>query len=174
MGSTNFKLRFSPKDIAYWASRYNYSRGEEGMPELGQKAYKQGYLTSAELLQFFVWKTGGRGQSRCKKNLESYVRELTGISFKTKEERLQVEVLTLLDGVEWPVASAILHFVFPGKYPILDFRALWSLGIDKPPMYNYTFWKAYTDTCRDLAKATKVDMRTLDRALWQYSKENQR
>lgn len=169
-----FKLRFSQDKIKNWAEHYNYSRGEEGMPELGQKARQQGYLTKEELLQFFIWKTGGRGKSRCERNSESYVQELTGISFKTAEERLQAEILTLLDGVDWPVASAILHFIFPEKYPILDFRALWSLGIDKVPTYNYQFWKEYTDACKMLAKANNVDMRTLDRALWQYSKENQK
>ena len=170
---TDFTLRFDPNEINDWASRYSYSRGEEDVTELGVKAHKQGYLTRGELLQFFDWKTGGRGRSRCEKNSDSYVRELTGLSFTTKEDRLRIEVLTLLDGVQWPVASAILHFVFPEKYPILDFRALWSLGIEKPPVYNYPFWKAYIDTCQVLAHANNVGLRTLDRALWQYSKENQ-
>lgn len=167
------KPRFKQNRIKYWASRYSYSRGEEEVTELGVKARKQGHLTKDELLQFFDWKTGGRGRSRCEKNSDSYVEELTGISFTTKEDRLRIEVLTLLNGVQWPVASAIMHFVFPENYPILDFRALWSLGVEKPPVYNYPFWKEYTDTCRALAKASNVDLRTLDRALWQYSKENQ-
>lgn len=174
MDSIMFKLRFKSNTINYWASRYSYSRGEEGVIELAEKARKQRFMTKEDLIYFFDWKTGGRGRSRCLKNSSSYVKELTRFAFAAKEERLRIEVLTLLDGVRWPVASAILHFVFPDKYPLLDFRALWSLGIDPPPPYNYLFWKAYTDFCRTMSKANNVGLRTLDRALWQYSKENQR
>lgn len=32
----------------------------------------------------------------------------------------------------WGVASVILHFAYPDDYMILDFRAVWSLGIRQP------------------------------------------
>ena len=143
------------------------------MAELGKQARIQGYLTKDELLRFFDWKTRRRGRSRCLRNDENYIKEITRFAFTTSEDRLRIEVLTLLDGVQWPIASAILHFVFPENYPILDFRALWSLGIEKPPPYCFRFWKAYTDTCKMLSEANNISLRTLDRALWQYSKEKQ-
>ncbi len=71
------------------------------------------------------------------------------------------------------MASVILHFFHSEPYPILDYRALWSLGIDEPPYYKYDFWWGYVRICRDLAEANAVCMRTLDKAMWQYSKENQ-
>ena len=71
------------------------------------------------------------------------------------------------------MASVILHFFHPEPYPILDYRALWSLSIDEPSYYKYNFWWEYVRICRDLAEANAVDMRTLDKAMWQYSKENQ-
>ena len=58
-------------------------------------------------------------------------------------------------------------------YPIIDYRALWSLGVTDPPPYTFDFWWAYTEHCRALAKKYRASMRVLDRALWQYSKENQ-
>ena len=58
-------------------------------------------------------------------------------------------------------------------YPILDYRALWTLGVEKPPAYHFDLWSAYTQYCRELAREIGVSMRDLDRALWQYSKENQ-
>lgn len=79
----------------------------------------------------------------------------------------------LLDGVSWPVASVLLHFGSCDRYPILDFRALWSLRIKVPKQYDFGFWWAYTLYCRSLADEHNVSMRTLDRALWQYSKEKQ-
>ena len=42
-----------------------------------------------------------------------------------------------LRGVGVPVASALLHFAVPERYPILDFRALESLG-DRRRRTHYT------------------------------------
>jgi len=75
-------------------------------------------------------------------------------------------VLLLLNGVHWPTASVILHFCHADPYPILDVRALWSLGIDANTVpYNFEFWNEYTQFCRKLAGEAKVTMRELDRAL---------
>jgi hypothetical protein len=41
------------------------------------------------------------------------------------------------------------------------------------PYYDFDLWWCYVCTCREIAAQAGVDMRTLDRALWQYSKENQ-
>jgi hypothetical protein len=82
-------------------------------------------------------------------------------------------ILRSLEGVEWPTASVILHFCDRGPYPILDYRALWSLGYARPPTYTYEFWNAYTGFLRALSRDTGRDMRTVDKALWQYSKEHQ-
>jgi len=72
-------------------------------------------------------------------------------------------------------ASVLLHFGYRDLYPILDFRALWSLSVEPPKEgYDFEFWSAYTTHCRELARQAEVDMRTLDRALWQYSSDNQK
>jgi hypothetical protein len=67
----------------------------------------------------------------------------------------------------------ILHFFHRDRYPILDFRALWSLHCEVPKQYDFRFWQEFTEFCRGLAEQTGASMRTLDRALWQYSKEKQ-
>jgi len=56
----------------------------------------------------------------------------------------------------------------------LDFRALWSLGLSEPKQYDFQFWWTYAQFCRKLAVESNVTMRILDRALWQFSKENQK
>jgi hypothetical protein len=93
---------------------------------------------------------------------------------RAKTEAVRIGVLTVLTGVGWPVASVILHLCHDDCYPILDFRAIWSVKAAQPSSYTLAFWLAYTQHCRALAEECKVDMRTLDRALWQYSKERQR
>lgn len=71
------------------------------------------------------------------------------------------------------MASVMLHFSFPESYPVLDFRALWSLRIDQPKRYCFDFWTAYTGACRKLAEQARVTLRALDQALWEYSKQHQ-
>jgi hypothetical protein len=107
-------------------------------------------------------------------NTPEYVQEITGIALQAKEERVRIEVLTLLDGVGWPTASVILHFFHKDPYPILDFRALWSLSLKVPNEYDFTFWWTYVECCRQLASECGLTMRRLDQALWQYSKEKQK
>jgi len=46
--------------------------------------------------------------------------------------------------------------------------------IKAPNVYNYDLWIAYVNYCRKLSKELKVSLRTLDRALWQYSEEKQK
>ena len=72
-----------------------------------------------------------------------------------------------------PARSVVLHFFHNDPYPILDFRALWSISLDVPSQYDFDFWWNYVEYCRALSTESHLDMRQLDRALWQYSKENQ-
>ena len=172
-----FKIRFKQNNIASWADKYIEAMRKKDRKEeerirkvLVPKIRKRGYLKKQDLIEICDWKTRRRAHKHYKKNSPKFIKEVTKLMFSTKEERLRIEILTLLDGVRWPVASAILHFVFPKKYPILDFRALWSLSVAVPNKYTYDFWQDYCDCCRKLAKGNKVDLRTLDRALWKYSK----
>jgi hypothetical protein len=67
----------------------------------------------------------------------------------------------------------LLHFGHPDPCPILDFRALWSLGLETPPVtYKFVFWWEYVQFCRQLAADLGLSMYELDRALWQFSAEN--
>ncbi|MBI4851367.1 MAG: hypothetical protein HY819_06015 [Acidobacteria bacterium] len=39
--------------------------------------------------------------------------------------------------------------------------------------YSFSFWWDYVLFCREIAERNSISMRVLDRALWQYSKDNQ-
>jgi len=167
----NFHLRFSADDIPQWAG--NYKDSDDTPTRLGKMAKARGFITREEFLAIGKWKSP-RSRPHQERNEDEFVREVTGVALGTTGERLRIEVLTLLDGVDWPTASVLLHFAHHERYPILDFRALWSLSIEQAPsQYDFEFWSEYTRFCRDLADRAGVDMRTLDRALWEYSKENQ-
>lgn len=120
------------------------------------------------------WKTRGRSEWRCKLNTEADVRTATALALATQDERERVSALVGLQGVQLSTASVLLQLARPTLYPIIDYRALWSLGIDEAPaFYSFGFWWGYVHACRALATDAGVSMRGLDRALWQYSKEHQ-
>jgi len=48
---------------------------------------------------------------------------------------------------------------------------LHALGVAPRASYTFPFWEAYVTACLDLAERARVDGRTLDQALWQWSKE---
>lgn len=137
-------------------------------------AFRQrGYLTMGDLVLLTQWKSP-RNLPRVRQNSDGFVGEVTTISLSghTPEE-LRIKILTILDGVQWSIASVVLHFVFPDQYPILDYRVIWSLQEPQPATYKFDFWMQYTQFCQGYIREHNVSMRSFDRALWTYSKENQ-
>ncbi|MDW3647637.1 MAG: hypothetical protein R8P61_11265 [Bacteroidia bacterium] len=168
-----FELRFDKKDLLKFAERFEY-QSDQDMFLIGESAKRNKFLSYEDFISICAWKTP-RSKPKVESNDEAYVKEITNISFTTKSDQLRIEILTLLNGVGWPTASTILHFCHREEFPILDFRALYSLGLDSiPNQYKYNFWKEYTTYCRFLSKELNLDLRTIDKGLWQYSKENQK
>jgi len=132
----------------------------------------RGFARRDEFLVLCDWKSR-RPSKRYRENSAGLIEEATHVALGSGREEMKIGVLLILSGVSWPVASVILHFCDRGKYPILDVRALASLGVDPPPSpYTFKFWMAYTRYTRSLSRATGLSMRQLDRALWQWSKES--
>ena len=169
------ELRFPHSEIPMFAARYNEEMRERDihltaaiMEDVFPSYARKGFLTKKEFLTVCAWKTP-RSKPRCESNDEELIREVSALSRTTKSELMRIQIWTLLAGVKWPTASVFLHFAFPDRYPILDFRALWSLKTDVPAQYTFAFWSAYADFCRDLSRRAGISMRVLDQALWKYS-----
>ena len=167
-----FQLRFTEQEIPPWASLYSYPGEDKIVKVLAPRARQRGHLTRHQFLALCKWKTP-RSRPKCEQNSAARIREATRLAFATSDDQAKIGILRLLDGVDWPTASVLLHFCDELPFPILDYRALWSLGYGKPPSYTYPFWQAYTAYTRELSRRTGHSMRQVDRALWQYSKENQ-
>ncbi|HXQ34322.1 MAG TPA: hypothetical protein VN843_09935 [Anaerolineales bacterium] len=172
-GKYSFKIRFNKKAIREWAGKYDVDYDSEIETIIAPRVKARGYFLREEFIRLCRWKTP-RSQSKVASNPANYIEAVTQVALSTPNERLRIEVLLLLNGVRWPTASVVLHFCHTEPYPILDVRALWSIGIDANTIpYNFDFWNEYTQYCRKLANEANVTMRELDRALWQYSKEHQ-
>lgn len=170
-----FRLQFDVSLIPSLASRYAYA-GEKEVEDVLSSipgVQDRGFMTLTDLEKLAYWKSK-RSAGRVRNNLETYVRSVSEFALATSDERARIQSLTILDGVGWPSASCILHFFHRDPYPIFDFRALQSLGVEVPSRVTFEFWWTYVEYLRDLAETVGTDMRTLDRALWQWSKEHGR
>ncbi|HTE63197.1 MAG TPA: hypothetical protein VK631_22780 [Solirubrobacteraceae bacterium] len=156
-----------------WASRYADDVGDDKVIDAIAPAVRaRGHFLRDEFLDTYRWKTH-RTLRHAQKYSEAEIADVTGVAFRQTDEKLRIGLLRALDGVDWPVASTLLHVGLSPDYPIIDFRALWSLGSTMPAYVNFEFWWAYVACCRALAGDAGVTVRELDKALWAYSEANQ-
>jgi len=168
--------KFSKKQVLELSKKYSYrATGELALTEKEIKDWlkKHKHLDKKRFVRLCLWKSS-RQKRNYNKNKDSLIREITGFSFSTRNEEVRIKSLLVLTGVSYPVASTILHFAFPKRYPIMDFRVIWSLDWNQPKRYTFDFWQKYCNEIRKLSKKFNLPIRTIDKALWTYSKENQR
>lgn len=126
------------------------------------------YLTRRELVWLGEWKTP-RIRPLIARNTAADVRGLTAAAFMTKDEARRLRLLLGLSGVGVPVASVVLHFAAPARYPVYDVRvltALRRLGGRRRFPPTPAGWLGYVECLRALARRHRVSLRTLDKALW--------
>jgi len=171
MAESRFVLQFDVSEIPRLAARYLVD--DQGADDEALRAGREissGSYSRDNLQVIFRWKTGGRGISRLNRNTDEEIADALQLAVRAAADRSAVAVLCGLNGV--PVASAILTVINPERFTIIDFRALESLGItDRQAYYTIDFLIDYIQFCRGLASQCRVGLRTLDRALWQWSKE---
>ncbi len=165
-----FALQFPADDVPQLAARFSYGKPDDDCLAAGAAARARGSFTRDELILICAWKTE-RSKSRVATNTETEVEFATAQALRTDDEGKRMEALTSLAGVGVPTASALLFFAFPNDYPILDRRALESLGQKWRTVYPTPYWTNYLLACRRIAGELGVPIRTLDKALWQASKE---
>jgi hypothetical protein len=166
-----FVLQFDPAQIGALAARFGDAAGDGRPAAVGAAAALRGHYTRAEFLALCEWKSP-RSRPLVAANPAGAVRVATLRALApAADERERIEALLALRGIGMPTASVLLHFAMPDRYPILDVRALEALGVTGRTSYPVTFWLAYVDACRALAARHAVSLRTLDKALWQASKE---
>ena len=168
IGGLNLKLPDN-FDIAHYEA--TYSDDDTPIERIVTEVTERGYLTKSDLIEVSRWKSKERNVGRVKKNSDNFVEEITraALCLDTPEPE-RVSGLCRLHGVAWATASAILHWFHKDPYPIWDRPASEAIEFEKSQYKNdFERWDAYMSFCRNVAAQKGVDMRTLDRALWQYS-----
>lgn len=161
---------FTQEWIEVLAGRYEYV-DDDGAKLAGERSATSGAYSRRDFLTVVRWKSA-RALPRASRNDDEAVAEATAAAFDAPDEQARMTAVTSLMGVGAPIASALLHFAFPDRFPILDFRALETLG-DRTTATQYSpaFWERYVERCQAIAGDAGVSIRDLDKALWQWSKE---
>jgi len=85
----------------------------------------------------------------------------------------KLRILDDLYGIGVPVASTILHFIYPDTFPIMDIRvteALCDFGHLTVKSRSQTNYKKFHEIILKIVKETNCSIRELDRALFAYHK----
>jgi hypothetical protein len=148
----------------------SWARGERALKRRLAERRARGrlYYTRTELRWVGAWKTP-RIRPQIARNGEAAVRTLTEAAFLVSDEGTRLRLLLALRGVGVPVASVLLHFAAPHRYPVYDVRvrqALRRLGLRRSFPPTASGWMAYTAILSRLAAGFQVSLRTLDKALW--------
>ena len=136
------------------------------------------YLTAKDLEQIFKWKLRtqfGRQTKIRLNNTDENIALITRTTFllthnnKDIETALRLKSLTLIYGVEIPVASSILTLCYPEKYSVIDFRN-WR-QIFKPKTkktyYSTNEYNEYLKRIKSLADKFEFTTQQIDMAIWQ-------
>lgn len=150
------------------------------------KKQKVKFLCKEDFLKIVNWKSS-RAKGKAEINDPQKVISITKISFNLQDvsidedilDETRIEILTLLDGVQIPVASVLLTVLDHQRYTIIDkwvrtvikeisrFREIeWK---DTPSKR----WVQYCKECRKISSELNVSLRDFDNDLWQYGKSSQ-
>ena len=149
----------------------------EALPE----AFEKGTWTQEDVEWIIKWKVGNAFEKPVlgyfRNNDDAIIRDNVERAVQKSNIRAKIESLTSLSGVGVPVASAILLFINPERFTVIDDRA-WrvlhetgylpqELSAD-PSVEEYLM---YLGSCWALANEYDVSLRTLDMALWALDTE---
>ena len=136
-------------------------------------------LSRGEFLDLCYWKSP-RSIRRCEKNSAKKVEEVSRKVLSTSSEKKRLELLTSLNGVSIPTASAILALTDPRNYGVIDIR-VWQLLLalnsvrGNPKGQNFTFkeWFHYLKILRYHAKRLDTSVRLVELTLFKFHQDHQ-
>ena len=134
-----------------------------------QEAGGLGYLPKELFVRVAKWKSV-RNTRRYESNPDDKIRAQTTAAFQA-DDATAINALRELDGVALRTASAILHWMRPDEFPILDYRVMAALGEPAPKSYeDVHFYIGIADRVKGLSRKHSLNLRTMDRALWTWDK----
>jgi len=176
-----FQLQPAEADLQQLAEQYWQKAGErehglESAAFEAGEAIRNGDYSLANLEAIVRWKSERAVQYLIGNSNEKIRRVLTVAASPNSTTEAAIRALLELHGVDMTLASAIMAAIFPDRYTVLDFRSLEALGHAR---HDVQFYEEYVAFCKRLAESNIVKpqselpgptpLRTLDRALWEWS-----
>ncbi len=159
--------------------KISYASKEERLFEkIGNDIKNRKYLTKNNFLEIVRWKSV-RAIRKAEDNSDEVIEKITKFAFEVDSEEIKMRVLTSLNGVSIPMASAILTITYPEKYGVIDIRAwhsLYNLGLVKyrKDVFNIKDWLLYLKIIRQLSNDYDFTPRQIDKAMFMYDKINRK
>lgn len=135
------------------------------------------FLTEAELERIFKWKLlsqYGRGAALRAQNTDRVYQLVTRAAFEIKavdwnyEATVRIGILTALQGVGVPVASAILALTQPDRYCVIDFRGWRAVFGTERRDLTVANYREYVAEVSRLARELGWPIQEVDLAIWEY------
>ncbi len=159
--------------INRWQPKYDEKEHDEGEYREIIKCLNDKKSISKELFERILrWKSDRIMGKIDWDNFEQYESILDKLPLVSDREKLNL--LVALPGIGIPFASTILHFILPGRFPIIDIRTVEALS-----HFNYIDWRAinterYWEFCKVMNEIKihlkEFNLREIDRALFAFHK----
>ncbi|MBA7685235.1 hypothetical protein ES703_93653 [subsurface metagenome] len=174
-------LNISKEFVERWSDEYDKRSDEHIEVKVEReirdwlaKQHEPKYLDKEHFVKLGWWKSR-RQINNYKANPEILIKEATRLAYEASDKKPKLHILQILKGVQVPVASTILHFLHPNKFPIFDIHVRvslknagkWKKSTDDA---SAEAWLEYIDLMRGLSNQLGVSLRDLDKALWAYDK----
>ncbi len=163
--------------LGRWDPQYDdvendQARYEEILADVSAELSSLGTLSEQSFLKIIDWKAA-RVKGKLSSNYAEYgaaieaARQAAGVEDK-------VQILVLLDGIGVPVASTILHFMFPNEIPINDYRTvevLHAAGLMRHLSRDQKRFPLFVGAILQIqVRCPQFTLRQIDRALFAFHK----
>ncbi|NUL60191.1 hypothetical protein F7P83_07345 [Brevibacterium luteolum] len=170
-------LRITSEFIARYAPRYVITELEERLlTEDAKKARKKERLKYKSLLRFAEWKAVAVLPILTSYSDKTTQKDIEYLTFLALEEdtpdRWRIPILSIIDGVGKPFASAILSAVYPADFALMDARSvgvLFDAGLLETKNTARVPYEDYLGVVRMIASEANVSLHEVYRALYAYA-----
>ncbi len=170
-------LRITSEFIARYAHHYVITELEDRLlTKDAKKARKKERLKYKSLLRFAEWKAVAVLPILTSYSDKTTQKDIEYLTFLALEEdtpdRWRIPILSIIDGVGKPFASAILSAVYPADFALMDARSvgvLFDAGLLESKNTARVPYEDYLGVVRMIASEANVSLHEVYRALYAYA-----
>jgi hypothetical protein len=168
------------KTVLKWAKCYwglitlSEAEAERQFEAAFSKARKRSYLAKDLFISVGAWKSR-RSIRLLSANSPKEIKRHSMAAFDANSREAAILAMRELSGVGTRMAVAMLHWMRPNEFPMIDVRIVQSVGWAEPQSWDdLTFYETLADHIQKHARRISVSLRDIDRALWAIDKAHQK